>query len=50
MELKEYHVHTTTKNLLDSVWHLGSEAGGLVARLGYSRLDSQAGNRLSVNP
>ena len=38
--------NTTTQNLLHSVWVWGTEAGGLVAHLGYSRQDSQASNRL----
>jgi hypothetical protein len=37
---------TTTQILLHGVYKWGSEAGGLVARLGYSRQGSRASNRL----
>jgi hypothetical protein len=39
--------YTTIENLLHNISIWGSEAGGLVARLGYSRQGSQASNRLS---
>ena len=38
--------NTTTQILLRSVYQMPSEAGGLVARLGYSRQRSRASNRL----
>jgi len=40
------HFVTTIENLLHNVSLWGSEAVGLVARLGYSRQGSRASNRL----
>ena len=37
MEYEKSNTYTTTQKLLRGVFKWGSEAGGLVARLGYSR-------------